>query len=107
MTDSIPIVYVCHPFADDPAENARRVLAICRRLATERVLPVGPHIYLPQFLDEKIQRDEALAMCLRLVELCAEVRVFGEVVTHGMQREIDHAIGLGIPVRFVDPEATP
>jgi len=54
-------------------------------------------LLFPQFLDETTERDLALQLCLRLVALADEVRVYGDV-TAGMRLEIDEAHGLGIPV---------
>ena len=93
-------VYVCHPFADDPEANAERVRGICRALSESGFLPIAPHVYLPQFIDEDNDREQALGLCLELVETCDELRVYGGRVTAGMRREIEHAERRGIPVRF-------
>ena len=97
-------VYVCHPFGSDPEGNARAVRLICRALVESGCLPIAPHIYLPAFVDEATERDLAVALCLELVAVCDEVRVYGRTVTGGMRREIDRAEALGIPVRFVAAE---
>ena len=93
-------VYVSHPFAGDPKGNIERVRGISRQLAAEGVLPVAPHLYLPQFLDERTERDAALRLCLELLGTCDEVRVFGAAISPGMQREIEHARAHGLPVHF-------
>ena len=97
-------IYVCHPFAADPEGNADRVRALCQVLVECGVLPVAPQIYLPQFIDKAAHRDRALQLCLGLLEVCHEVRVYGGRITSGMRQEIEHAEVLGIPVRFVDVE---
>ena len=99
------IVYVCHPYAEDTAGNIQAVRQICRELVEEGLLPIGPHIYLPQFVDENTEREEALSMCTQLVELCDELRVYGDRVTGGMFREIDHAARVGVAVRWMIAEA--
>jgi len=93
-------VYVCHPFADDPAGNTERVRGLSRQLVALGVMPVAPHLYLPHFLDEATEREQALRFCLELVDTCDEVRVFGGRVTAGMKREVEYAKRRGIPVRF-------
>ena len=100
-----PVVYVCHPYAGNPAENIVAVRQICRELVEDGLLPIGPHIYLPQFVDENTEREVALSMCTQLVELCHELRVYGTQVTSGMFREIDHAARVGVPVRWMIAEA--
>jgi len=97
-------VYVCHPFAHDPLGNIHRVRAISRRLIDEGALPVAPHLYLPQLLDETTDRERALSLCLELIATCDEVRVFSDAVTDGMERELREAECLDIPVvREVQP----
>ena len=97
-------IYVCHPFVADPEDNADRVRALCRVLVECGVLPVAPQIYLPQFIDEATHRDRAIQLCLGLLEVCDEVRVYGGPITSGMRQEIEYAEALGLPVRFVDVE---
>ena len=98
-------VYVCHPFAGDPEGNADQVRAICSSLADAGLLPIAPHVYLPQFIDEATGRERAMALCLELAAACDEVRVYGGRITEGMRREIEHAEARGIPVRFAEEVA--
>jgi hypothetical protein len=98
-------VYVCHPFADDPAANTECIRRICASLVERGTVPVAPQLYLPQFIDEVSERETALAMCLALLEDCNEVRVYGPAITDGMRREIAHANALGIAVRIGDMES--
>ncbi len=90
-------VFVCHPFAGDPEGSVLKVRDICSQLAVEDFLPLAPQIYLLQFLDEATQRDLALRLCLELVRVSDEIRVFGEP-TQGMRIEIAQANRLGIPI---------
>lgn len=94
------LVYLCHPFQNDPAGNIERVRRICERLK-DTCVPLAPHLLLPAYIDEPTERDVALRHCLRLVAACDEVRVYGEP-TEGMRREIEEARRLGIPVVVVD-----
>ena len=92
-----PVVYICHPFVSDPHRNADRVRKICRWFAQQGYLPLAPHIYLPQFLDEAIERETAMNLCRRLIALANELLVFGEP-TEGMLMEMEEARRLGVPV---------
>ena len=98
-------IYVCHPFAGDPEGNAARVRGLCGSLTDAGLLPIAPHIYLPQFIDESTDRKRAMGLCLELIGTCDEVRVYGGRVTDGMRREIEHAEARGIPVRFAEEVA--
>ena len=65
-------------------------------------MPVAPQLYLPQFVDERTERERALDLCLELLDACDEVRVYGGTVTAGMRAELARAEAKGIPVRFAD-----
>ncbi|MGI5865486.1 MAG: exonuclease domain-containing protein [Myxococcales bacterium] len=93
-------VYVCHPYRDDPQGNAARVAEVCRALTDSGLVPIAPQLYLPAFVDEATQREEALALCLELLDVCDEVRVYGERVSEGMRVELRHAEARRIPIRF-------
>jgi hypothetical protein len=90
-------VFISHAFSADAGPNARRVLTIARACAKRGVLPLAPQIYLPRFIDEATERELALKMCLTMVALCDEVRIYGEI-SAGMLLEIAEAQRLGIPV---------
>jgi len=104
-------VYVCHPYRDAAdttmAANVERVTALCRTLTEDSFAPIAPQLYLPAFLDEATQRDEALPLCLELLDACDEVRVYGERISDGMRLEIEHAEARGIPVRFAQASEVP
>jgi dienelactone hydrolase len=88
---------VCHPFSSDPLCHRKSVRKVCRALVMAGVVPLAPQILFPQFMHENTEREHALACCLRLVALCNELRVYGQV-SEGMRREIAEACRLGIPV---------
>lgn len=91
-------VYVCHPFRDDPVRNMERVRDICAELVADGYLPLAPHLFLPQILDETTDREVAMKLCLELLDDCDEVRVFGSDITDGMREEIARAEARGMPV---------
>ena len=95
-------VYVCCPDMAELRATYRRVRRICRAiLATGRV-PIAPQLYLPAFLDPQREHARSLAIRFELISVCHELRVYGGTVTREMRREIDHAVALGLPVRFVE-----
>jgi DNA polymerase-3 subunit epsilon len=94
-------VYVCHPFASDPVGHTATVWRIARRLIEGGVLPIAPHLYLPQLVDERTERARALALCLGLVEAADELWVFGDHLSEGMRLEVAHAHAVGVTVRQV------
>jgi hypothetical protein len=97
VDDTMRTVFVSHPFSRCPDRNRESVAVIARSLVNQGSLPVAPQIYLPQFINEATERDLALKLCLELVALSDEVRVYGEP-SEGMRLEIAEARRLGIPV---------
>ena len=91
--------YVCAAFSADPVSNTASARTIARRLVLAGHLPVVPHLLLPPILDEGTDRELALQLCRRLVQLVDEVWVYGRL-TEGMRLEISAAERFGIPVRF-------
>jgi DNA polymerase-3 subunit epsilon len=98
-------IYVCHPFAGDPEDNAVRVAEICKALIESGYVPIAPQIYLPRFIDEATDRDRALRLGIDLLDCCDELRVYGGRITAGMRGEIEYAESRGIPVRFAQEVA--
>jgi len=93
-------IFISHPFSSAPDHHERVIVNLARALAHAGSLPIAPQIYLPQFIDEATERELALKLCLALVAICDEVRVYGEP-SEGMRLEIAEAHRLGIPVTEV------
>jgi hypothetical protein len=97
-------VYVCSPFRGDLLRNIENARDYCRFAYDAGFVPIAPHLYFPQFLDECDLDERAAGMRYGLEQLwqCREVWVFGESITVGMRAEIDLAKDLKIPVRYFD-----
>ena len=88
------MIYVCSPFkGDDIEQNIERARRYCRKIAMTGRIPFAPHLYFPQFLDdaEPQERERGIDYALKSMWFCSEVWVFGDVISEGMRREIDHA----------------
>lgn len=83
-------VYICSPYRGDVERNTQGAQRYCRFAVHEGCLPIAPHLLFPQFLDEDNEKDreKGLDMGLRLLKDCAEIWVFGDEATEGMQQEI-------------------
>lgn len=97
-----PIVYVCSPYAGDVEGNILRARRCCRYAADQGCIPLAPHLLLPQFLDERTERDLALFMGIALLSKCAELWVFGETISPGMELEIQQARKKGKPIKYIN-----
>ncbi len=114
---SLNAIYVCSPYkatSNDPKEaeeqvrrNIKRAERACKLLLTIGYMPIAPHLYFPQFLNDKIadERSEGIMMGLSWLEQCEELWAFGEEITEGMAAEITRATEIGLPVKMIpDPE---
>lgn len=95
-----PLVYICSPYSGDVEGNTKRTRAYCRYAVDKGCIPLAPHLYFPQFLDDRTERALALFMDIVLLSKCAELWVFGETISEGMQKEIRYAQRKGKLVKF-------
>ena len=95
-----PVVYICSPLAGDTVRNQENARTYCRFAVEAGCIPIAPHIYFTQFMNDndRKERDLALFMDIVLLSKCVELWVFGEP-SEGMRMEIEQAGRLGIPVR--------
>lgn len=97
-----PLVYICSPYAGDIGWNVQNALRYCRFAMKQKCLPLAPHLYFTQFLDDanEEQRAEGLFMGYILMTKCAEVWVFGDYISRGMAAEINSAERRGMRIRY-------
>ena len=88
-----PMAYICSPLSGDIAANQEKARRYCRFAVDSGYIPLAPHLYFPQFMDDRnrAERDLALFMNLVLLSKCAELWVFGETISKGMSIEIEKA----------------
>ena len=88
-----PLVYICSPYSGDVQRNTFNACRYSRYAALNGYLPITPHLLFPQFLDDNKpdERDLGLQFGNALLDLCAEVWVFGAHVSSGMKAEIERA----------------
>jgi hypothetical protein len=101
------LVYIASPFRGDTKHNAQNAVSYCKFAVAQGKMPVAPHIWLPQFLDDndELQRKLALDFGLWLVGQCSQLWVFGDYISEGMRGEIAEAKRLRRNVRyFTDAE---
>ncbi len=111
--NSITTVYVCSPYrakSTEPktaraeiAANIDRARGMCRLLLKLGYMPVAPHLFFPQFLDEcdVREREEGMQLGAELLKRCDELWAVGDEISEGMAAEIASAEELGIVVRMM------
>lgn len=97
------IVYIASPYAGDTEGNIEFTKAACRLAMEQGSTPVAAHLLYPQMLDDAVpeQRELGTRMGIRLLGACSELWLCGSRISSGMQKELEAAKQLGIPVRCV------
>ena len=97
-----PVVYICSPYSGDTERNVENAKRYSRFAVDRHYLPITPHIYFTQFMDDNIpeERDTAIFMDLVLMSKCVELWVFGETISSGMKTEIERAKRKHMKIRY-------
>lgn len=95
-------IYVCSKLRGNIEQNQQNARLYCKVLAGEGDLPIAPHIYFTQFMNDnnEDQRKLALEFNTQLIDFCDEMYVFGDEISSGMQFEIDYAKERNKPVSY-------
>lgn len=101
-------VYICSPYRGktgtikEVMHNVTRAREYCATLTKKYInmIPVAPHAYFTQFMDDADpeQRAAGLAMGRAILATCDYMMVFGDYVSEGMRAELMEAKRLGIIV---------
>lgn len=93
-------VYICSPYRGDVEKNTEIARRSCALSVFFDEIPVCPHIYFTQFLDDEnpVDRQKGMDMGKELLKECDELRVIGDKVSEGMSEEISFAMSLGIEI---------
>lgn len=101
-----PIVYVCSPYSGNVEKNVDAARKYCRFAVDAGYLPIAPHLLYPQFMNDRSSYERKLGIRFGdiLMDRCAEVWVFGSVISSGMRSEINRAQRKGYTLRFFNAE---
>lgn len=95
-----PIVYICSPFSGDIEGNTLKARKYSRFAVDQGAIPIAPHLLLPQYMDEKTERELAMQMDMVLLAHCLEIWVFGSFISEGMEAEIARAKQKRMTIRY-------
>lgn len=113
MSNAITTIFVCSPYramSKDPATakaqlaaNIERAKMACRMLAKLGYLPLAPHLYFTQFLEDGDagERAEGMVLGMEWLAQADELWAFGDEITDGMSQEISAAKEMNKPVRMM------
>lgn len=103
------LVYICSRYKPDEEHSVdfhREVAAIaCRAIINESAncIPVAPHLYFPQFMDDEnpVERKAALTYGKHILRQCHAMKVIvvDNIISEGMKAEIELAEGR-IPIDY-------
>ncbi|MBE5040526.1 DUF4406 domain-containing protein [Ructibacterium gallinarum] len=108
------LVYVCSPLGAPTKEGVLNNMHKAREYAktvSEKMdcRAIAPHGILPEYLDDNIPEERAVGLRfgLDLLRICKKMVVCGNVISSGMQKEIELAEKLGIEVRYLKEQHQP
>lgn len=101
-----PIVYICSPYSGDTERNTENAKRYSRFAVDCHSLPITPHIYFTQFMNDNIpeERETAIFMNWVLMSKCVELWMFGDTVSSGMKAEIERAKRKHMKIRYFTEE---
>jgi len=97
------IVYISHPMGGDILGNTQKVIAICRQIHNEEVVPFVPYLAAFQYLDDTDPRERQKGIDASTVFFTRpgafdELWLYGNRISEGMRGEIILALENSIPV---------
>lgn len=97
-----PVVYICSPLSGDIESNQLKARRYCRFAVASGYIPLAPHLFFPQFMDDSDPQERNLALFMDIVLLskCSELWVFGERISKGMGIEIARAQRKSQTIRY-------
>jgi hypothetical protein len=97
-----PIVYICSPYAGDVERNTAAARRYSRFAVDAGYIPIAPHLLFPQFLDDNKPKERELGLFFgnAILSKCAEMWVFGDRISEGMEAEIKRATWKGHRIRY-------
>ena len=98
------LVYICSPYRGDIIPNIKAARLHCKFAVENNAVPIAPHLLFPQFMSDMNteERELAIKMDIFILERCDELWVFGDVISEGMQQEINQAEKLGKEIKYFD-----
>ena len=99
------LVYISHPVSGDVQanlSNAGKWIKWASRL--QGIVPIAPYFQSVVAFSEHDpdEREEGFQHGLKVLQYCQEMWVCGGVISRGMQREIDAALGWNTPVVYLE-----
>ena len=97
-------MFVCSNYRGRVSRNREKARQYARQVVICGYIPVAPHLFYPQFLDDLNPEERLIGINLGIEQLktCDEMWIFGSQISEGMALEIEKAREYDIPVRLYD-----
>lgn len=97
-------VFICSPMKGDVEKNLKLAKFAARVLINSGYIPIAPHLYFPQLLDDNDQyeRIKGIKMGVELMKECDRMWIIGTTITNGMEYEINEAKKAKVPALLYD-----
>lgn len=85
-------IYVCSPLRGDIENNKAKAIQYCKEIIAMGNMPLAPHIYFTQFLDDtkEEERKTGISYGMEWLKISDEIRVYGDYTkSEGMTAEIN------------------
>lgn len=104
MVNFMEKVFICSPMKGDVEKNLKLAKFAARVLIGSGYIPIAPHLYFPQFLDDSDQyeRIKGIKMGVELMKECDRMWIIGTTITNGMEFEINEAKKAKVPALLYD-----
>jgi hypothetical protein len=99
------LCYVCSPYRGDVVRNVKYAQELTGRAVRRGLVPITPHLYITQALDDRNPEERALGMeaGLHLLEPCECIMIGGRYgISEGMRYKIEQAHKMGKNFSFAD-----
>ncbi|WP_346920771.1 DUF4406 domain-containing protein [Clostridium sp. UBA7339] len=95
-----PLVYICSPFSGDIKGNTEKAKKYSRFAVDAGAIAFAPHLLLPLYMREDTERELAMFIDMVFLGKCDELWAFGDVISEGMQVEINKAKKKNMTIRY-------
>ena len=96
------LVFVCSRYRGDVEQNLKNAKEYCKQIISEGNIPIAPHLYFPQFLDDNLESERMLGITCGMILLnrCDSMTIFTDngKLSEGMEMECNYAKRIGIPI---------
>ena len=107
------LIYICsplsHPTAEGIQSNMKKAGEYARKVGKMlHCRAIAPHAFLPEYLNDNIpkERELALKFGLDLLKICDGICICGDVVSKGMEGEINFAKENDIPIFYFNESSS-